>query len=151
MQTLRELLESLHSKIEVTALDNQAANLLQQLIAQGEKMSEQMDKLLAEVAECKTATESAITLIGGLSEKLKAAQGSPEDLSAVIAELDANTAALAAAVASNTPGESATTQAADPVAEPASVAEVPTIEVPPAAPEAAVPDIAATDVPPSVV
>jgi chromosome segregation ATPase len=64
----------------------------------------QLDELKREVQENNSVLRSAITLIEGLSAKLKEVQ-TPEDLTEVINSLDGQTNALAAAVAANTPAE----------------------------------------------
>ncbi len=67
-----------------------------------------LDALKAEVAEEKNAQQSAITLINGIAEQLKqllANSGNtvdPAELQAVVDELTASRAALAAAVVANT-------------------------------------------------
>jgi hypothetical protein len=69
------------------------------------KMSEQLDKLTAEVAENKTVMQSAVTLLQGLKQRLDEAGTDAAKLSELSADLDANTNALAAAVTANTPVE----------------------------------------------
>jgi hypothetical protein len=78
----------------------------------------QLDELKREVQENNSVLRSAITLIEGLSAKLKEVQ-TPEDLTEVINSLDGQTNALAAAVAANTPAEPAPPPTPDePVPEP---------------------------------
>lgn len=62
-----------------------------------------LDNLETEVTELVTVTESAVKLIQGLSDQLKAAGTDPAKLKALITQLDQNTNVLAAAVAANTP------------------------------------------------
>lgn len=64
-----------------------------------------LDDLTTEVAEIKTVSESAMTLIVGLKAALDEAiaSGDPAKLQALAADLDATAAALADAVAANTP------------------------------------------------
>lgn len=67
-----------------------------------------LDELKAEVAETKTVQESAIALLQGLKAKLDEALagGNVEaEVKALRDELDASNAALADAVAANTPSE----------------------------------------------
>lgn len=57
-----------------------------------------------------TVEQSAITLIQQLAAKVTAANGvSPDAVEAVVAQINANAAALAAAVTANTPAPPATT------------------------------------------
>lgn len=62
-----------------------------------------LDDVLAEVQAEKTVVDSAVVLIGGLSDQLKAAGGDPAKIQAVIDAIDANKAELAAAVQAGTP------------------------------------------------
>jgi len=66
-------------------------------------MSQQLDDLTREVSESKTVTESAATLIAGLADQIRAAASDPAALAALATSLDTQSAALAAAVAANTP------------------------------------------------
>lgn len=59
--------------------------------------------LQAKVAEQTSVIESAVTLLNGLHAALIAAAGDPAAVTAIANSLAANTAALAAAVAANTP------------------------------------------------
>ena len=67
-------------------------------------MAKAIEDLQAEVTENTTVVEGAISLINGLSEKLKeaAASGDMSQVEAIVAELDANNKRLADAVAANT-------------------------------------------------
>ena len=71
-------------------------------------MSAELDTLTTEVAESKTVMESAAVLLSGLSAQIVALKDDPVKLAALAAELDANSNALAAAVAANTPAEPTT-------------------------------------------
>lgn len=62
-----------------------------------------LTELTAEVAETKTVSESAITLLNGLKAQLDAAGTDPVKLKELSDSLDANSKALAAAVEANTP------------------------------------------------
>lgn len=64
-----------------------------------------MENLESEITELQTVTESAVKLLNGLSEQLKAAGTDPVKLKALVAQLDQHTATLAAAVVANTPAE----------------------------------------------
>ena len=68
-------------------------------------MSTELDRLTTEVAETRTVVESAIVLISGLRQRLDdaIASGDPAALTALSEDLDSQQAALAAAVAANTP------------------------------------------------
>lgn len=81
----------------------------------------QLKKIMATLADLKAKVEaekavedSAVTLLVGLNQQLKDALASsdPAAIQALSDELDANTAALAAAVTANTPGQTPTTGAA---------------------------------------
>lgn len=69
------------------------------------KMSKEMDDLTASVAAEKSVDNSAIALIQGLSQQLQAAiaSGNPAALEQLASDLNAQQAALASAVAANTP------------------------------------------------
>lgn len=64
-----------------------------------------MDDLKASVQKNTDAEASVITLLKGISQQLKDAQAAndPAAIQAVIDQIDANTAAAAAAVVANTP------------------------------------------------
>lgn len=66
-------------------------------------MSVELDRLTAEVAETSTAVDSIITLVDGLAQQIRDAAADPAKLMALADELDAKQAAIAAAVAANTP------------------------------------------------
>lgn len=68
-----------------------------------DKMSEQLDTLIAEVARNTTVEQSAIVLIQGLKAQLDAAGTNPVKLKALSDSLAKNDDDLAAAVAANTP------------------------------------------------
>lgn len=69
-----------------------------------DEMSQQdIDQLKAKVTANTAVTQSTVTLIQGLIQQLKDAADDPAELQAVIAEIEANTQALAAAVPVNTP------------------------------------------------
>ena len=74
-----------------------------------------LNVLRAEIAENNDAVSSAVTLISTLVEELRAAAGNQAEIDAIVNQLDAQTATLAAAVAANTP--------AAPVVDPAPVVE----------------------------
>lgn len=61
-----------------------------------------LSKLSADVQENTKVVESAVTLINNIAAELKAAGTDPVALADLAAKLEANSAALAAAVAANT-------------------------------------------------
>lgn len=104
-------------------------SVIQRILEEVLNMSVALDRLKQEVAESKTVTESAVTLIQGLRSKLAeiVADGTdPEEVAQLANDLDAATASLAVAVAAGTK--------VDPVAP---VADAP---VEPATPEVPVND-----------
>lgn len=72
-----------------------------------EKMAGELDALTAKVEENTSVDQSAIVLLNGLKQKLDEAiaSGDPTKLQALSDALGASNAALAAAVAANTPAE----------------------------------------------
>ena len=65
-------------------------------------MSE-LDDLKAQVAANRTISQSALTLINGIADRIKAAGTDPQALADLTASLKSDDDALAAAVAANTP------------------------------------------------
>jgi uncharacterized coiled-coil protein SlyX len=59
--------------------------------------------LTTKVAEQGTVIESAVTLITGLAAQLQAAKDDPQQIQAIIDQVEAQRSALAAAVLANTP------------------------------------------------
>jgi len=89
------------------AIINRLASIESKLLSilQGvNAMSAELDTLTTEVAEIKTVAASAVALIEGLSTQILALKNDPVALTALAAELDASSNALAAAVTANTPG-----------------------------------------------
>jgi len=66
-------------------------------------MSAALDNLTAKVAANTTVVESAITLIGGLADQLRAAANDPAAVNALADQLDTEDAKLANAITTNTP------------------------------------------------
>ena len=66
-------------------------------------MSAATDRIAAEVAEGTEVGQSAIRLITGLAQQIRENAEDPAALNALADSLDANNAALAEAVAANTP------------------------------------------------
>ncbi len=77
--------------------------LLGNLTTKTKAMSQQLDDLTTEVSNNTTVTKSALTLIQGLAKQLADAGTDPAKLQALRDSLAENDAALAAAVAANTP------------------------------------------------
>lgn len=67
------------------------------------RMSVAMDNITREVAETKTAIDSAIVLINGIADRIREAGVDAVKLEALSAELDAKANELGAAVVANTP------------------------------------------------
>ncbi len=78
-------------------------DLLILLLHKGDDMAGQLDALTREVAESRTVTESAVTLLGELSTKIEQLKNDPVALQALADELDAQQTKLAAAISANTP------------------------------------------------
>jgi hypothetical protein len=96
-------------KIEVhhyhhgSALECKLDRLLTALTKQGDKIMATLDTLTADVTTNTSVEQSAVTLIGNLAAQIKAAGTDPVALKALTDQLEANDAALAAAVTANTP------------------------------------------------
>lgn len=75
------------------------------MLSKLERIMATMDDLKAAVARNTSAENSVIELLKGISQQLKDAQAAndPAAVQAVIDQIDANTAAAAAAVVANTP------------------------------------------------
>lgn len=71
-------------------------------------MSQELDQLTVQVHSNTDVVQSAITLINGIAARISAAGTDPAALSALTTELNAQDAALAAAVAANTPAAAPT-------------------------------------------
>lgn len=99
-------------KNDIAILEILAAvhNKLIGLTGEIKEMSQELDTLKAQVASAVTVENSAVALINGLADKIKAAGNDTATLQAIAAELDALTntlktssETLAATVAANTP------------------------------------------------
>jgi hypothetical protein len=79
--------------------------ILALLRAQGATMAADLDTLKASVQQTTDLEQSAITLITGLAEALRAAQAAndPAALQSIIDTMDTQAAALAQAISANTP------------------------------------------------
>lgn len=84
---------------QLDRIESALAQLTQRSIA----MSAELDTLTAEVTENTTVVDSAIVLIGGLADQIRALSTDPAALLALANTLDSKTNELAAAVAANTP------------------------------------------------
>jgi predicted RNA-binding Zn ribbon-like protein len=72
-----------------------------------EQHKSDLDSLKADVEKAKTVQQSAVTLLNGMSQKLKQMSSqdviNPADLQALAHQLEQSTTALATAVSANTP------------------------------------------------
>lgn len=84
--------------------------LLHQIIEQNEGIMSNLDELLARVRSSNDLTDSLITLVQGLSADVRAHLNDPDQIAAILDEVDAQAAETAAAITANT--------VADPVDEP---------------------------------
>lgn len=66
-------------------------------------MSEALNRLTTEVAEARSASQSAKALIAGLAQQIRDAATDPAALNALADDLDSSTNELSAAVTENTP------------------------------------------------
>lgn len=92
--------------------NNEILNILGQLRTEIAILNTKTSKIMAdltqieqEVAEAKTAQQSAVILLQSLKQKLDEAGTDPVKLKALSDDLSASTDALAAAVVANTPSE----------------------------------------------
>jgi len=91
-------LSALHAQLGTIEQHEEERNMTNQ---------EALAALAEKVAAVKTVDDSAVALLGGLSQQIRdlvaAGTISPTDLTALADQLDADNAALAAAVTANTP------------------------------------------------
>lgn len=89
-------------------------NLMNQILARETAMANVLDDLEAKVEALTTVEKSAETLLKTLNDELKAALASNDTarIQAVVDKIDADSAALAAAVAANTPAAGSAAPAA---------------------------------------
>ncbi len=89
---------------QLDRIEAAVADLVLALTTQGETIMADLSALQAEVTENGEVGASAAALLAGLSQQLKdaLAANDPAAVQALVDELDANTAALAAAVEANT-------------------------------------------------
>jgi ABC-type transporter Mla MlaB component len=95
------------------------------LLETGETLMADFTKLASEIAELKTVNASAISLLTGLSEQVRAIGPNQAKLDAFADDLDKETAALAASIVANTPAA-----AVEPIPEPAPADPAPEPETP---------------------
>jgi len=92
---------------DLDAIATAVAAKLQQNFApiyeQEQIMSAELDALTAQVHANSSVVDSAVALIGGLADQIRALADDPVALRALADELQQKDAALAAAVAANTP------------------------------------------------
>jgi small-conductance mechanosensitive channel len=93
-------LDDLHALL--TRIDRRLALVQAQTSMMEVSMSEQLDTLTREVEETGTVVDSAVVLITGLAEEIRTLKNDPAALEELAAKLDAQQAALSAAVAANT-------------------------------------------------
>lgn len=77
--------------------------LLDRLGATEQTMSAQLDQLKAQVQKNSDVTQSAVTLINGLSDQIKALKDDPAAIAKLADDLKAQADSLSAAVVANTP------------------------------------------------
>lgn len=70
-------------------------------------MSAQLDRLTASVAGLKTVDESAAALLSNIAQQLRDAATDPAAINKLADDIDADNAALAAAITANTPAAAA--------------------------------------------
>lgn len=80
--------------------------LLHIAIERIDHMSAATDRLTASVANLTTVSQSTITLLGQLSQMIRDNAGDPTALNKLADDIDADAAALSAAVTANTPAAS---------------------------------------------
>jgi len=92
------------AKLIAAAIKENTAALVainQTLVSIGNKMSQDVQDLVAEVAAVKGVAASAVTFIQGIVAKLEAAQGDSAAIQAAIQDLKDGTQPLADAIAAN--------------------------------------------------
>lgn len=97
---------------------NSILGIVQQLQRSATTMTAALDRLKADVQASELVTESAITLLGGLSQQIRDLKDDPAALAALADEIEASTSSLASAVTANTVASSEPPPAPAPVADP---------------------------------
>jgi outer membrane murein-binding lipoprotein Lpp len=102
---LASILAVLHEGNSGGTTDAGNSAKLDQILTEVQKMAGELAQLQADVAAEDTVIDSAITLLGGIKAALDAAiaSGDPAALTALSADIQARTQALATAVTTNTP------------------------------------------------
>jgi chromosome segregation ATPase len=94
---------SIEAREEVLARLDALQNEIGLILDRQELIMATMADLEAAVTRNTDVDESVLTLLAGISQQLKDAQGDPAKIADVIAKLDANTQKMADAVSANTP------------------------------------------------
>lgn len=87
----------------VEALLTETNRLLAQLTEQGTTIMADLSRLTQEVTENNDAIQSAISLLGNLSQMIRDLEPTAEAITALADQLDSQSNALAGAVVANTP------------------------------------------------
>ena len=106
-----------HLIVSIVA-DSETKAALSQLVQQGVAMSASLDRLTREVAESRTVTESAVTLLDGLAQQIRDLKDDPAALEALANDLDSQQQALAAKISENTPADTGGTAGSGDVSNP---------------------------------
>ena len=103
-ETLQQLVEQIEGLVLTAEIKTRLTELhVAQLKAGVELMSAELDRLTEEVRQTNAVSASAVALIKGLADQLRATKDDPAKIAALADELDAKTNELSAAVAENTP------------------------------------------------
>lgn len=111
-------LSDIHVFIHGTAIDEEASTKIREILLdlqarlrdiqdKGSAVTQELENLKREVQESTSINRSAVTLLAGLSERLRAVQDDPQAIQALADELDSSSNELADAVAANTTGDRA--------------------------------------------
>lgn len=92
-----------HYYHDESAIEQKLDRILQLLTQNQEIIMADLSQLTADVTADTNAVTSAVTLINGLAAQITAAGTDPVKLKALTDQLEANNAALAAAITANTP------------------------------------------------
>ncbi len=104
MPSTAQLVKHLHELAHEQKLAQEAQMLLlRRIFKKVGKMSAELDRLTAEVAQSRTATDSVLALVAGLAQQIRDLATDPAALNALADQLDQQQADIAAAVSANTP------------------------------------------------
>lgn len=92
-----------HHEMALRHIARELAEIKRLITTQGAQMTIEMDRLKQSVADSVTVEESAITLLGQLSDAIRAAAEDPAAIAALADQVDAEKANLANAITLNTP------------------------------------------------